>query len=211
MIIIGLTGGIATGKSTTAGFFQERGIPVHDADAAVHKLMQHDGAATPKIINAFGPEMMLATGDVNRGALGTHVFNHPADRKKLESILHPLVAVDRDQFLADNRATNAPVVVLDVPLLFETGGDAMCDLTVVVAVSDQIQRARTMQRPGMTIEKMNGILASQMALAEKCDRADFILNTEYGLDQARADLFAWLDGNVVASGGIGDTGSGVEG
>lgn len=207
MLIIGLTGGIATGKSTTASFFRERDIPVHDADATVHQLMQRGGAATPKIIDAFSPVMVTETGDIDRGALGAHVFNHPADRKRLEAILHPLVSVDRDQFLSENRALNTPAVVLDVPLLFETGGDAMCDLIVVVAVSDEIQQARTMQRPGMTTEKMRGILASQMALAEKCEGADFILHTEHGLDQARADLFAWLDGNVVTNMGADVAGS----
>ena len=147
---------------------------------------------------AFGPDVLDATGAVNRAALGGVVFSDPARRTTLEGILHPLVAADRDRFLQACRDDAAPMVVLDVPLLFETGGDALCDMVIVAAASDTTQRERTLQRPGMTAEKMTGILASQMPLAEKINRADFILDTEHGLDHARGALFAWLDGVTAA-------------
>ena len=196
MIVVGLTGGIATGKSTTSTIFREMNIPVHDADATVHGLMAPNGAAKIAIMARFGAEVIAADGSVDRQALGKTVFGDDELRRDLEAILHPLVAADRDQFLAQHRQSGTAVVVLDVPLLFETGGDSLCDLTILCVVDPQIQRDRAMQRPGMTADKLDGIIASQMPMAEKIERADCVINTDGGVDAARADLLQILGDHV---------------
>ena len=193
MIVIGLTGSVASGKSTVAGWMSEKGISVHDADLAVHSLLAANGQAVPNIKAKFGPDMVAPDGSIDRKKLGSHVFATPADRKILESILHPLVRQHRDQFLQDQRALGRQIVVLDVPLLFETGGDTSCDYVIVVYAAEDTIRQRALSRSGMTEEKLAGILATQMPASEKCQRADFVLNTDLDPDSTRQHLFAWLD------------------
>ena len=196
MLVIGLTGGIATGKSTTATMIADRGIPLHDADAAVHDLMAAGGRATGPVAEAFGDEMLTAGGAVDRQQLGRAVFADSALRKRLESIIHPLVAADRDRFLEKHRTAGAPLVVLDIPLLFETGGDAVCDFVILCSAPDEIQRERALARDGMTEAKLDAILASQMPLADKRARADAEIDTSSGLDKAEAMLDSILNGPI---------------
>ena len=193
MIIVGLTGSVASGKSTVAGWMHETGIPVHDADAAVHSLLAANGQAVAEIIATFGPDIRASDGGIDRKKLGERVFANPADRKKLESILHPLVRQHRDQFLQDQQRLGSQIVVLDVPLLYETGGDRLCDYVIVVHAGEEIIRHRALSRPGMTAEKLSGILATQMPASEKCQRADFVLDTDLDPDITRQNLFIWLD------------------
>ena len=193
MIIIGLTGSVASGKSTVAGWIAERGIAVHDADSAVHSLLAADGAAVPDIIARFGTSVLADDGGIDRKKLGNHVFEHPQDRKILESILHPMVRQHRDQFLVDHRRLGSKIVVLDVPLLFETGGDALCDYVIVVHAGEDTIRQRALARPGMTENKLAGILKTQMPASEKCQRADFVLDTDLLPDVTQQHLYSWLD------------------
>lgn len=193
MIIIGLTGSVASGKSTVAGWIAERGIAVHDADSAVHSLLAADGAAVSDIIARFGTSVLADDGGIDRKKLGNHVFEHPQDRKILESILHPMVRQNRNQFLADHRRFGSKIVVLDVPLLFETGGDALCDYVVVVHAGEDTIRRRALARPGMTENKLAGILKTQMPASEKCQRADFVLDTDLSPEVTQQHLFSWLD------------------
>ena len=193
MIIVGLTGSVASGKSTVAGWIRDTGIAVHDADAAVHSLLAANGRAVAEIIATFGPDMAESDGGIDRKKLGGHVFANPADRKKLESILHPLVRQHRDQFLYDQQHLGSQIVVLDVPLLYETGGDELCDYVIVVHAGEDTTWHRALSRPGMTVEKLSGILATQMPAREKCQRADFVLDTDLDLDITRKHLFTWLD------------------
>ena len=198
MIVIGLTGSVASGKSTVAGWMSEKGIAVHDADLAVHSLLAANGQAVPDIKAKFGPDMVSPDGSIDRKKLGSHVFATPADRTILESKLHPLVRQQRDQFLQDQRALGRQIVVLDVPLLFETGGDTSCDYVIVVYAAGDTIRQRALSRPGMTEEKLAGILTTQMPASEKCQRADFVLNTDLDPNSTRQHLFAWLDSLVSA-------------
>jgi dephospho-CoA kinase len=193
MIIIGLTGSVASGKSTVAGWIAERGIAVHDADSAVHSLLAADGAAVPDIIARFGTSVLAHDGGIDRKKLGNHVFEHPQDRKILESILHPMVRQHRDQFLVDHRRIGSKIVVLDVPLLFETGGDALCDYVIVVHAGEDTIRRRALARPGMTENKLAGILKTQMPASEKCQRADFVLDTDLLPGVTQQHLYSWLD------------------
>lgn len=192
MKIIGLTGSIAAGKSTVAGWIRDLGIAIHDADAAVHALMAPDGAAVAAILAAFGPDMGSLDKGIDRIALGNFVFATPSARQQLETILHPLVRQHRDAFLTQHRNAAAPAVVLDVPLLFETGGDALCDYVIVVYASDATTRQRALARNGMTADKLAAILASQMPVAEKKQRADLLLDSDLQPDQTRQDLIKWL-------------------
>jgi len=193
MIIVGLTGSVASGKSTVAGWMREKGIAVHDADAAVHSLLAANGQAVAEIIARFGRDMGASDGGIDRKKLGGYVFANPAGRKALESILHPLVRRHRDKFLQDQQRLGREIVVLDVPLLFETGGDNSCDYVIVVYAAEDTIRQRALSRPGMTEEKLAGILATQMPASEKCQCADFVLNTDLDPDSTRQHLFAWLD------------------
>ena len=193
MIIVGLTGSVASGKSTVASWMREIGIAVHDADAVVHSLLASGGQAVTEIISTFGPNMRTSEGSIDRKKLGRHVFANSADREKLESILHPLVRHHRDQFLKDQQRLGSQIVALDVPLLFETGGDGLCDYVIVVYASADTIRNRALSRPGMTAGKLSGILASQMPAIEKCQRADFVLDTDLDPDMTRQDLFTWLN------------------
>ena len=137
MIIVGLTGSVASGKSTVAAWIRETGIAVHDADAVVHSLLAENGQVVAEIIATFGSDIRASDGSIDRKKLGEHVFANRADRKKLESILHPLVRQHRDQFLQDQRRLGSQIVVLDVPLLYETGGDGLCDYVIVVYADEK--------------------------------------------------------------------------
>ena len=196
MIIIGLTGGIASGKSTTAALFRELDIPVHDADAAVHEMMAPGGAATGKVVEAFGSQVLAPDGSVDRQRLGGEVFAAPERRRMLESIIHPLVAGSRDRFLATSRKASTPLVVLDIPLLFETGGEALCDFVILCSVDPDTQKRRALRRNGMTEDKLDAILHSQMPLATKRAMADAVIETDNGVDAARQSLLVILDGPV---------------
>jgi dephospho-CoA kinase len=176
------------GKSTAARFFAEAGVPVHDADATVHRL--YEGEAVPAIEAAFPGT--TTNGKVDRDRLGQRVLGNTTALKKLESIVHPLVRAAESQFLHDAAATGAKVAVLDIPLLFETGGDVRVDAVVVVSVPPEIQRARALERPGMTAEKLAAILAKQMPDSEKRRRADFVIDASQGFDVARRQVHAIL-------------------
>ena len=179
MIIIGLTGSIATGKTTIARMFHSEGVPVHDADSAVHDLLSAKGAASAPVGEMF-PEAVRPDGGIDRPTLGKLVFEDGPLRQKLEQILHPLVRAERDEWLASQRTAKAPFVVLDVPLLFETGGEKDCDVTLVVSCSPYLQRLRALQRPNMTEERLNAILNLQMPDDLKRQKADFIIPTDFG-------------------------------
>ena len=184
MIILGLTGSIGMGKSTTAEMFRNEGIPVHDADAAVHAL--YAGKAAHAIETAFPGT--IVDGSIDRRKLGAFVIGKPDQMKKLEAIIHPLVAAERDRFLTKARQDALELVVLDIPLLFETGGDKHCDYVLVVSAPPEEQERRVLARPDMTKEKLLKILASQLPDAQKRKRADFVIDSSLGLDHARAEV-----------------------
>ncbi len=187
-MVIGLTGSIGMGKSTTARFFAEAGVPVHDADAAVHRL--YGGEAVPLIEAAF-PGVSTAAA-IDRDKLAKRVLGDPEALKRLEGIIHPLVRREEERFLADARRAGAPVAVLDIPLLFETGADRRVDAIVVVTAPPDMQRARALRRAGMTEEKFHGLLAKQIPDADKRQRADFVVDTSQGFDFARWQVHAIL-------------------
>lgn len=178
MKIIGLTGSIGMGKSTAAGMFRRLGVPVHDADATVHRLLGRGGRAVKPVEAAFPGT--VRDGAVDRLALGRRVFDDPAALRRLEAILHPLVRAAAARFLARARAQRQDLVVLDIPLLFETGGERRCDAVVVVSAPAFLQRARVLARPGMTEARFAQILAQQMPDREKRARADFVVETGLG-------------------------------
>lgn len=184
MFVLGLTGSLGMGKSTTARFFAEEGVPLHDADAAVHRL--YEGEATALMEAAFPGT--TSGGRVDRDKLAKKVLGDSAAIKRLETIIHPLVGRAEAQFLDEAARKDAAVVVLDIPLLFETGADRRCDAVVVVSAPADVQRARAFERPGMTEEKFQAILAKQMPDAEKRARADFVVDTSKGLDAARVQV-----------------------
>jgi dephospho-CoA kinase len=184
MLILGLTGSIGMGKSTTAKLFAEAGVPVYDADAAVHKI--YEGEAAPAIEAAFPGT--TADGKVDRVKLSAQVLHNPAAIKQLEQIVHPMLGASRQKFLDDAERSGAPVAVVDVPLLFETGGEKRVDAVVVVTTSPEAQRERILARDNMTGEKLDAILARQLPDAEKRKRADFVVDTSHGLDPVRARI-----------------------
>jgi dephospho-CoA kinase len=181
MIILGLTGSIGMGKSTTANLFAEAGVPVYDADATVHML--YEGEAVPAIEAAF-PGTTVG-GKVDRNKLSARVVHDPAAIKQLEQIVHPMLGASRQKFLDDAERSGAPVAVVDVPLLFETGGEKRVDAVVVVTTTPELQRQRILARDNMTSEKLDAILARQLPDAEKRRRADFVVDTSDGLDPVR--------------------------
>ena len=181
MIILGLTGSIGMGKSTTAKLFAEAGVPVYDADAAVHIL--YEGEAVPAIEAAFPGTTV--NGKVDRNKLSARVVHDPAAIKRLEQIVHPMLGASRQKFLGDAERSGAPVAVVDVPLLFETGGEKRVDAVVVVTTTPEIQRQRILARDNMTSEKLDAILARQLPDAEKRRRADFVVDTSDGTDPVR--------------------------
>jgi dephospho-CoA kinase len=189
MFILGLTGSLGMGKSVTARFFAEQGVPVHDADAVVHRLYQGEAAAA---IEAAFPGT-TAAGKVDRDKLAERVLGDSAALKRLEAIVHPLVQEAERRLLAEAEARGDKVAVLDIPLLFETGGEKRVDAVVVVSAPPEVQRSRVLERPGMTVEKLEAILAKQMPDDEKRRRADFIVDTSRGFEAARAEVRAILD------------------
>lgn len=188
MLILGLTGSIGMGKSTTAGLFLEAGVPVLDADGVVHAL--YAGEAAPLIEAAFsgtiGPQ------GVNRAALGRAVLGDPAALRRLEALIHPLVARERSSFLIAQRQRGAPLVVLDIPLLFETGGEMLVDVIVVVSAPKSVQKARVLARSGMSLAKFEAIVSQQLDDTEKRRRAHFTLDTGHGIDITRSAVQALL-------------------
>ena len=187
--VLGLTGSIGMGKSATAAMFSARGVPVHDSDAAVHALYGPGGAAARAIGAAF-PGTLTAGGGVDRPALREAVLGDAEQLRKLEGIVHPLVGAEARAFLA--RHAGAPLVVLDIPLLFETGGEARCDAVLVVTAPPEVQRARVLARPGMTEAALDAILAKQMPDAEKRARADHVIDTSRGFADAEAAVEALI-------------------
>jgi dephospho-CoA kinase len=179
MIVLGLTGSVGMGKSTAAAMLRRLGVPVHDADATVHRLMAPGGAAVAAVAKAF-PDVRRKDGGVDRVALGRRVFADAKALQRLERILHPLVRQSQQRFLDAAQARRTPLVVLDVPLLFESGGKARWDKVLVVSAPAAIQRARVMARPGMTEARFRAILAKQMPDAEKRRRADYVVPSGLG-------------------------------
>ncbi|UUP17581.1 dephospho-CoA kinase [Nitratireductor thuwali] len=184
MIVLGLTGSIGMGKSTTAKMFAEAGVPVHDSDAAVHRL--YEGAAAPEVEKLFPGT--TSRGKVDRDRLAKAVVGNPQALKKLEALIHPMVRQDADRFVAEHRARGTPLVLLDIPLLFETGGTDRVDKVVVVTAPAEVQRRRVLARPGMSEDKFKAMLDRQVPDAEKRARADFIIDTSQGMDAARAEV-----------------------
>jgi dephospho-CoA kinase len=192
MKIIGLTGSIAAGKSTIVGWINELGIATHDSDCAVHELLGPDGRAVQDVLAEFGSNFGTIAGGINRKSLGDEIFSAPQKRLTLESILHPMVRQHRDAFIAEQRKANAAALVLDVPLLFETGGEAMCDYVIVVYASSKTTVKRALARPGMTKDKLASILASQIPSDDKKARADLALDSDMPKYQTRNQLIDWL-------------------
>jgi len=186
MKIVALTGSIGMGKSTTSAMFKELGVPIWDADAAVHRLYAPGGAAIPPL-QALIPEAIGPNG-IDRGVLTGKILEDPGLLKQIEAIVHPLVGKDRADFLAAARDQNTPLVLVDVPLLFETGGEAYVDAVIVVSCASEMQKARVLARPGMTEEKFASILARQTPDEVKRAKADFVIDTGLGLDAAREQV-----------------------
>lgn len=184
MIKAGLTGSIGMGKSTTAQMFRDEGIAVYDADAAVHQL--YEGEATPLIEAAF--PNTTKDGKVDRTKLSEYVIGKPENMKKLEVIIHPLVHEKEQEFLKQAETRGDKLVVLDIPLLFETGGINRVDKIIVVTAPAEVQRERVLARDGMTAEKFEAILARQVPDSEKREKADFVIDTSAGLEQARKSV-----------------------
>jgi dephospho-CoA kinase len=178
MIVLGLTGSIGMGKSSAANMLRAMGVPVHDSDATVHRLFAGDRAMRDAIAARF-PGVVVDDG-VDRQALGAAVFGDEVARRDLEAIVHPRVRAAADAFLRLHRRLHAPLVVLDIPLLFETGGEDRVDGVIVVSAPASLQRQRVMARPGMDAGKFAGILASQIPDIEKRRRADFVVETGLG-------------------------------
>jgi len=193
MFILGLTGSIGMGKSTTANFFREAGVPVHDSDAVVHRL--YEGEAVAAVEAAFPG--VTVDGRIDRGKLTEKLVGQPGAIKQLESIVHPLVRAVSERFISEQEARGARVIVLDIPLLLETGGEKRCDAVVVVSAPAEVQRARVLKRPGMTAERLDALLARQMSDAEKQARAHFVVDSSRSFDSARAQVHGIL--RAVAS------------
>lgn len=193
-IILGLTGSIGMGKSTVAKMFADEGVPVFDADAVVHRLQGPEGALVAQIEASFPGT--TGTGGVDRTVLAERVLGKPEALQRLEALIHPAVAREREAFIAGN--ADAPLVVLDIPLLFEKGGAELVDRIAVVSAEGETQRRRTLARPGMTPEKFERILAHQMPDTEKRARADFVIPTDCSIEETRASvrrLLACLGGD----------------
>ena len=188
MFILGLTGSMGMGKSTTANFFSEAGVPVHDSDAVVHQL--YEGEAVAPVEAAFPG--VTVDGRIDRAKLAEKLVGNPEAIKKLESIVHPLVHAVSERFMTEQRAGGARIIVLDIPLLFETGGEKRVDAVVVVSAPADVQRERVLKRPGMTAEKLDALLKRQMSDADKRARAHFIVDSSRSFDSARAQVHAIL-------------------
>ena len=184
MFVLGLTGSIGMGKSTTAQLFVDMGVPVYDADATVHRLYEDE--AVSAIEQAFPGT--TGTKGVDREKLSAHVVGNPQAMQRLEAIVHPMLRAHEKEFLANAEQAGAPVAVLDIPLLFETKGEGRVDAVLVVSAPEDVQRARILSRPNMTAAKLETILARQMRDADKRARADFVVDTSQGLDSAREQI-----------------------
>ncbi|MCH8863154.1 MAG: dephospho-CoA kinase [Proteobacteria bacterium] len=191
MIVLGLTGSIGMGKSEAARALRRLGLPVFDSDQQVHVLLAAGGAIAEAVEKAFPG--VARDGVVDRAALGARVFGHTTALKELEAILHPAVGAARSEFLAECRARGDRLAVLDVPLLFETGGEAACDHVMVVSAPAEIQRQRVMARDGMSEERFRAILAGQMPDAEKRRRADFIISTDRPMEDTFEEIRAMVE------------------
>jgi dephospho-CoA kinase len=197
MIVLGLTGSIGMGKSTAAKLLAEQGIPVHDADAAVHVLLGPGGAAVAPV-GALCPAALAEGKDgkpyINRKALGAAFFADPALKAEVEGVLFPLVKAEAEAFVEQKKKEGHAFALLDVPLLFEAGWDKFCDKTICVSAPLEVQRARVLARPGMTEERLQAVLAAQMPDAEKRARADYVVDTSKGFEDTRAQLTGIVDG-----------------
>jgi dephospho-CoA kinase len=191
MIVIGLTGSIGMGKSATATLLRRLGVPVYDADAAIHRLLAPGGAGVRPVLAAFG-EVGDGSGGIDRGRLGQVVFADPAALRRLEAILHPLARMRQRRFLAASARRRVPLAVLDVPLLYETGADRACTAVIVVTAPGFLQRRRVLSRPGMTEERFAGILRQQMPDAEKRQRTPYVVQTGAGRRAALRQLLGIL-------------------
>ena len=189
MIILGLTGSIGMGKSTTADMFEAEGIPVYDSDAAVHALYAKGGAAVD-LLEAEFPGVKNDKGEIDRQKLSAYVIEDEAALKRLEQIVHPLVFQTRLEFMERHKKQNSPLVVFDIPLLFETGSDAAVDKILVVTAPLDVQKERVLEREGMTVEKFHAILKKQMPDVKKRERADFIIDTSQGIEKARESVIS---------------------
>jgi dephospho-CoA kinase len=184
MIVVGLTGSIGMGKSTTAALFADEGVPVNDADQVVHDLYRKE--AVPEVAAIF-PDAVV-DGIVDRKKLSENLAKNPANFKRLEAVVHPMVRAREAAFIERHKQMGTPLVILDIPLLFETGGEARVDRIVVVSCAPEIQRERVLSRPGMTEAKFELILSRQTPDAEKRARADYVIDTGHGIDTARAQV-----------------------
>lgn len=189
MIVIGLTGSIGMGKTTTAALFAEEGVPVNDADQVVHDLYRSEAVAP---IAELFPDAVI-DGVVDRRSLSENLAKNPAKFGELEAIVHPLVRQREKEFLRQQRDLGQPVALLDIPLLFETGAESRVDKIVVVSCAPDVQRKRVLDRPGMSEEKFNLILSRQMPDAEKRSRADYVIDTGHGIDKAREQVKTILE------------------
>lgn len=187
MKIVALTGSIGVGKTTTAAMFSDHGIPIWDADAAVHRLYGVNGAAT-LLLKPIFPDAIAPDGSIDRARLSKLVIGQPEKLAQLEAIVHPLVGQDRGEFLANARLEQQPLVIVDVPLLFETGGEKYVDAVIVVSCDAALQRARVLARANMTEEKLAAILARQMPDEEKRPRADYLITTDIGVEDTKAQV-----------------------
>ncbi len=195
--VLGLTGSIAMGKSTAAGMLRRMGLPLHDSDAAVHRLLGPKGAAVTRVARSFVGVLDEAKGAIDRPALGRAVFGDAAALARLEAILHPLVRAEAAAFVKQARAARKRIVVLDIPLLFETGAERRCHGVVVVSAPAFLQRQRVLARPGMTEARLEAILSRQLADSEKRRRADWVVPSSLGRGvtwQALASLVADIRG-----------------
>jgi dephospho-CoA kinase len=196
MIVIGITGSIGMGKTTAANMLREMGIPVHDSDASVHKLLGPDGAGVAVVAQKF-PEAVRTDeaghSYIDRQALGRIVFGDRNKKRELEEILHPMVRAESDAFKEEMRQKAHKIIALDIPLLFETGGEKRVDVTLCVTASKDEQRKRVMARPGMTSDKFDRIVSGQLPDAEKRKRADYVVETDISLDETRKQLQKIID------------------
>ncbi|MGE0753582.1 MAG: dephospho-CoA kinase [Alphaproteobacteria bacterium] len=194
MKIIGLTGSIGMGKTTIANLFAQQGAEIFNADAVVHHLLDQNAAIIDEVRDMF-PEA-VKKGQVDRKKLGEIVFSDTGKRKRLEELLHPPVFEEQDRFLLQKKREGAALVVLEIPLLFETGSDAICDITVVVSAPEEIQKERVMQRSGMDEDKFYAIIDSQMSDAQKRKLADYIVETDKGMEHSRTQVQQIIEENA---------------
>ena len=184
MIRLGLTGSIAMGKTIAAELLRQQGVPVHDSDAVVHRLLASGGEAVEPVLALF-PDADDGQGGVNRKIVGAQVFHDEDKRRQLEAIIHPLVRHDRESWADLMDDENHPMIVYDIPLLFETGAQNYCDYVVVISAPEWLQKTRALARPGMTTDRLDDILAAQISDAEKCHLADYVIPSGFGLSVSK--------------------------